>query len=174
MWEEIGLAGSHPIVIAIFALICSGATAWLLLIVATEWDWVTFIAVPGLHGSLLFMLGIPLLYDLQTSRPATHISAAKYKALYSGIDTKTYRLRVLQSRVNGGDVVHFRGNTDFFDTAITLPAFIVAAFCAVAYVCQYAVLNRASSKNAFLWIGCQAGMTSVISECEWVTVDPAN
>ena len=153
----------HPIFIATFALICSGVTAWLLLIVTTKWDWVTCIAVPGLHGSLLFMLTIPLLHDLQTNRPATHISAGKYKALYSGLNAKTYRLRILQSRVKGGDVIHFRGNTDMFDSSIiAFPAFAVAAFCAVAYICQYAVLNNTSSGKAFIWIGCQAGTRLII------------
>ncbi|KAF2494407.1 hypothetical protein BU16DRAFT_562066 [Lophium mytilinum] len=152
----------HPLVIATLALFCSGATAWLLLIVSTERTWVTSVAVPGLHASLLLMLAIPLLHDHQTNRPARHISAAKYKALFTGVNDNATRLRFLQSRVNGGDVLHFRGSTALVDPGfMPVPAIIVSAFCAVAYICQYAVLKKASSTRAFLWIGAQATLALI-------------
>ncbi|OCK84624.1 hypothetical protein K432DRAFT_288521 [Lepidopterella palustris CBS 459.81] len=152
----------NPIVIALTALLCSGATAWLLLIVSHKWNWLTCIAIPGLHGSLLLMLAMPLVYEHQTNRPATHISAGRFKALYTGIDRKVDRLRFLHSRVNGGDVLHFRGSTGLVDPGfMQLPALAVSAFCAVAYICQYAVLKTASSSKAFIWIGSHAALALI-------------
>ncbi|KAJ9667282.1 hypothetical protein H2201_002483 [Coniosporium apollinis] len=148
-----------PFVVALVALLCSGATSWLLLCVTTEWNWLLIIAVPGLHASLLFMLALPLAYERQTGRPGSNISTEKYQALFTGPQGAYSRLHFLQARVNGGDVIHFRGQTHLYDPSFMwLPALPVSAFCATAYVCQYAVLKSASSQRALIWIGCQAAL----------------
>lgn len=126
------------LIVALTTYLCSGATSWLLLCVTTDWNWLLIIAVPGLHASLLLMLSLPLAWERQTGRPGSNISTEKYQALFSGPQRSSRRLHFLQARVSGGNVIHFRGRTYCLDPSVVwLPALLVSAFCATAYVCQY-------------------------------------
>ncbi|KAF2837597.1 hypothetical protein M501DRAFT_1017973 [Patellaria atrata CBS 101060] len=115
--HEASFYQSH-ILIGLTAFLCSGATSWLLLIIETSWSWLSFVSMPGLHGSLLVILAVPLFYEMQTSRPATHISSSKFHALFKGFGQPSGRMHFLQSRINGGDVLHFRGNTAILEIGL--------------------------------------------------------
>lgn len=46
-----------------------------------------------------------------------------------------------------------------------------SALAAVAYVCQYAIVKSASSRQALIWLGCQ-GVLAAIRVVYW-TLDPS-
>ena len=77
-----------------------------------------FIAVPGLHACLLFLVGFPLYYDRQVNRPAKRMTLDNWDTLHlNGTPTveKTLHLQV-DHRDRGIDMLHVWGHTGFLES----------------------------------------------------------
>jgi len=145
----------NPIVSMSALTACSGATTWLLMVVDAEWSWVKILAIPVFHFCLILLLALPIFYDRQTSRPAEHLTVDRWKAFNGGKEFDTRRaahpitFNLLQVDFKGGDVIHFQGKTSIMMHAGSrLVVLVLCAACAVGYVCQYAILKSASSRQA--------------------------
>ena len=155
-----------------FAGICSGVTAWLLIIIPSPWDWVRILAISVFHFGLFFLSSAPLWHEWQFRQPGRHINSDRWRALFSGaVPENRQPLHFLQASVHGGDVLHPQGS-DAVISSLTFRTlgFIAVVLTAVGYLCQYAVLQRASTHQAVIWLSCQAA-AAIIRALYWV-LDP--
>ena len=78
-----------------------------------------FIAVPGLHACLFFLVGFTLYYDGQVNRPAKRMTIDNCGTLHlNGIPTieKTLNLLQVDHRDRGIDILPVWGNTGFLES----------------------------------------------------------
>ncbi|KAA8626288.1 hypothetical protein A1F94_001347 [Pyrenophora tritici-repentis] len=158
-----------PILIGLLLFLCPGMTAWLLLVVSTTWNGVLLFATLGLHISLPLLISVPIWHGRNMSQPGAHMSVNAWNILTGGKyesqpeeKKRLNKLSFLHARVADGDVLHISGDRKLLDSErmqglVLLPAIV----CAIAYVCQYAVLTKASNRQSLIWVGCQAVLALV-------------
>ncbi|RMZ74516.1 hypothetical protein GMOD_00003565 [Pyrenophora seminiperda CCB06] len=167
-----------PILIGFLLFFCPGVTAWLLLVVHTSWNEVILIATAGLHISLTSLLAVPIWHGRNMSKPGAYLNVATWNLLTRGIPDprqeakkKLNKLSFLHARVADGDVLHMSGDRVLLDSEIVQVFVLVPALtCAVSYVCQYAVLTKASNRQALIWVGLQAFL-ALVRVLFWI-IDP--
>lgn len=71
----------HPVIPFALALLCSGVTAWLIIIVDAPWNWVRVFATAALHACILLMLLVPLWLERQMGSPGKHLTPQKWDML---------------------------------------------------------------------------------------------
>jgi len=177
--------GQSPLLRFAFAFLCPGFTCWILMVITSiRWDWTFAFAVPVFHACLVGMLAIPLWYQWQTDRPGHLATADQWNLLGGDISSmklgsntgkskgQKLTLNLLQARVNDGDVLHFQGSITFLESWwLKGFAAVASAVTAVSYLCQYAILQYASSREAWTWLICQA-VAAFIRILYW-SVDPS-
>jgi len=177
--------GQSPLLRIGFAVLCPGFTCWILMVIASvSRDWTFVFGVPVFHACLIGMLAIPLWYQWQTDRPGHLATAEQWNLLGGDIPGtklgsstgKSKRLKptlnLLQARVNDGDVLHFQGSISFLESWwLKGFAAVASAVTAVSYLCQYAILQHASNREAWTWLICQA-VAAFIRILYW-SVDPS-
>ena len=80
-----------------------------------------FIAVPGLHACLFFLVGFPLYYDRRVNRPAKRMTLDNWDALHlNGTPAveKTLNLLQVDHRDRGIDMLHVWEILDSWDHII--------------------------------------------------------
>ncbi|KAK1917575.1 hypothetical protein P3342_000288 [Pyrenophora teres f. teres] len=155
-----------PVLIGLLLFLCPGITAWLLLVVSTTLNGVTLVATLGLHISLTLLLAVPIWHGRNMSQPGAYMSVNAWNLLTLGkhksqpdVETKPNKLSFLHARIADADFIHISGDRKLLGSErmqglVLLPAIV----CAVAYVCQYAVLRKASNRQSLIWVGCQAAL----------------
>ena len=115
------------------------------------------VAVPGLHGCLIFLVGVPLFYDRQVSRPAKRMTFGTWDTLHlkgkfsSARHEKTLNLLQVDHKNPDIDMLHVWGNTAFLDSKVTKGCLITfSVFAATAYVCQYATIKSVGTSSELL------------------------
>ena len=116
-----------------------------------------FVAVPGLHGCLILLVGLPLYYDRQVSRPAKRMTFGIWDTLHlkgkfsSARHEKTLNLLQVDHKAPDIDMLHVWGNTAFLDSKITKGCLItLSVFAATAYICQYAIIKSVGAFSELL------------------------
>jgi hypothetical protein len=152
----------------ILGILCTGITAWLLILVDTSWTWVRFHAMLGMQVSLLTLLALPLAYMYQTRRPGTYLTIAMWNAL-SAWKSDVRSFDMLQCRIGYGDVLHAQANSLFLHGwPVRILALVSAISLVAAYVCQYAVLRQATDKAALMWLTLQAA-AALLRSLYWLS-----
>ena len=127
----------NPVISVTFAILCSGVTAWLLILVDAPWDWVRIFATTGLHVCILLMLLLPLWLERQLGQPGRHLTPKKWDMLIGEGEVQLGHFNILHANVKRGDVLHFQGSTAFLgNVAFRAAALLVATFTVVGYLCQ--------------------------------------
>lgn len=154
-WHEAAIL-ERPWFSLLVALVCSGITSWLLLLIKHPWDWTKGIATGGLHSCLMAMTSLPLWYIVRTGRPQLHLTPEKWDLLHYGSQERGL-LSLLLVKVNGGDVVHFQKDvSQLTSLPVRVAGLLISAITVVAYICQYAIVKTGSNKEVIIWISAQA------------------
>jgi hypothetical protein len=116
-----------------------------------------------------------LLFSIQMSQAGIHLSATVWKVLAEGKpspeENSLRTLSFLQARVADGNVLHSTGNRKYLRSELVQGMVLVpASICAIAYLCQYAVLTKASNTRSLIWVGCQV-LLALIRVFFWI-LDP--
>ncbi|CAA9956638.1 hypothetical protein PTMSG1_00246 [Pyrenophora teres f. maculata] len=117
-------------------------------------------------GNLRREKTVPIWHGRNMSQPGAYMSVNAWNLLTLGkhksqpdVETKPNKLSFLHARIADADFLHISGDRKLLGSErvqglVLLPAIV----CAVAYVCQYAVLTKASNRQSLIWVGCQAAL----------------
>jgi len=143
-------------IIVVLTILCTGATSWPLLVVESEWNWVKLLAVPVLHFCLMSFLALPLFHERQSARPYQWFSEKKWDVLTRRIlkiKEGYARAAVLEGASARWQCPPLQGRHILLSWySLQVLVILVTSLSVASYLCQYAILKRASNRQAIIWI----------------------